>query len=221
MRKVREALDDRASSPAYIETLQGRGYRFIAPVSVPPSMASPPHPTPVTPAVPGRLLSGPPRVAAWGRRGLPWAAMLVLSLLAGGRTGAPVAADERLAAADTLAAYACRLKSEGRVSDALEVIRRASALAPDSARITAEVGFYLHAAGHYDEEFPMLRRALALDDRSVDAWLHLGLAQARRENFDDAVQSLERARRLQADHPAVARWLAWARQQQHKTRATA
>jgi DNA-binding winged helix-turn-helix (wHTH) protein len=221
MRKVREALDDRASTPVYIETLQGRGYRFIAAVRPVPSpgLASV---SPVTSPVPGIVT---PRAAgrpvAWGGARLAWAAVVVFSLLSGGRTAAPVAADERLAAAETLAGYACVLKSQEKYAEALEVIRRAHALAPDSARITAEVGFYLHAAGYYDDEFPMLRRALALDDRSADAWLHLGLAQARREHFDDAVRSLERAHRLEADNPTVERWLGWARQQQRKKRATA
>ena len=217
MRKVRAALDDRAGTPAYIETLQGRGYRFIAPVRAGSLVPQPVTPlVPVDPAAgesswPGLVPAPVPR-----RRlpaGLGWAVLLALSLLGGGRTAAPVAADERLAAAEALAGYACALKSQGRFPDALDVIRRAHALAPESAKITAAVGFYLHAAGYFDEEFPMLRQAIALDARSPDAWLHLGLAQARRENFVEAVRSLERAKQLAASDPSVDRWLTWARQQ--------
>ena len=39
--KLREALDDSASVPRYIETIAGKGYRFIAPVSAPPIQAIP------------------------------------------------------------------------------------------------------------------------------------------------------------------------------------
>jgi len=39
VRKLREALDDSAESPQYIETLKRRGYRFIVPASVPPPLA--------------------------------------------------------------------------------------------------------------------------------------------------------------------------------------
>ena len=35
--KIREALDDSASQPRYLETIPGKGYRFIAPVTPPPT----------------------------------------------------------------------------------------------------------------------------------------------------------------------------------------
>jgi len=52
--KVREALGDSASSPRFVETLARRGYRFIAPVQVPP------------PAPPGNdvALAGAPAASA-------------------------------------------------------------------------------------------------------------------------------------------------------------
>ncbi len=48
-KKIREALDDDAATPRYLETLPRRGYRFIAPVQtrssepVPPSYGSIPR----------------------------------------------------------------------------------------------------------------------------------------------------------------------------------
>lgn len=42
--KIREALDDSAAQPRYIETVAGKGYRFIAPVSVQTSTPSAPSP---------------------------------------------------------------------------------------------------------------------------------------------------------------------------------
>ena len=200
MRKVREALGDGAASPVYIETLKGRGYRFIAPVTVV--------------AAPGRRFT-PPAVATTPVR---WAAALVLVALAsGGPALPPITAPDRLEAALALSSYACLLKSRGEVGKALEVIERAHALAPGSARITAEVGFYMHAAGRFDAEFPMLRRAIAQDARSADAWLHLGLGYARRSEFLPAVQALERAHALASADPRVSHWLAWARERQSGT----
>jgi tetratricopeptide (TPR) repeat protein len=131
----------------------------------------------------------------------------------GEHTSTPGTAGERLDAALPLSSYACRLKFEGRFDEALTVIRQAHALAPGSARITAEVGFFLHAARQYDAELPMLRLAVAQDARSVDAWLHLGLGYARRSRFSEAIGALERARALAPDDARVGRWLEWARSQ--------
>jgi DNA-binding winged helix-turn-helix (wHTH) protein len=194
MRKAREALGDRADAPRYIETLPGRGYRFIAPVTF-----GRPRPA-----------SAPPLA----RRRFAWVAgLLVAALALGDRASSPAIADERLEAALSLSTYACRLKTDGRVEEALAVIRQAHALAPESARITAEVGFLLHAARQYDAEMPMLRRAVAQDARSVDAWLHLGLGHARRADFAEALEALQRAEALAPENASVARWLAWARAQ--------
>ncbi len=196
MRKVREALGDTASSPLYIETLKGRGYRFIAPVTYGAADASG---------------AAGPRLA---HAGLKWAAATVLlGLTAGGPAFTPAVATGRLEAALALSSYACLLKSQGKFDEAVEVIQRAHALAPESARLTAEVGFYMHAAGRFEAEFPMLRRAIEQDARSPDAWLHLGLGYARRGEFGAAIQALERARALSAGDPDVDRWLTWAREQ--------
>lgn len=197
MRKVREALGDHADTPVYIETLPGRGYRFIAPVAF-GCQASP------STSAASRMFAAPRRLA--------WiAALLLMGIATSGRNPRPAIADDRLDAALSLSSYACRLKSEGRFAEALTVMRQAHALAPQSARLTAEVGLFLHAAGQYDAEMPMLRRAVTLDARSVDAWLHLGLGHARRSDFAEAISALERARILAPGDRRVVHWLAWAR----------
>jgi Flp pilus assembly protein TadD len=137
---------------------------------------------------------------------------MVLAIVMAAQGQFPAGADARLSAAESLSAYACLLKSRGETGEALRVIRQAQMLAPTSGKITAEVGFYLHAAGFYDAEFPTLRRAAELDPVSPDVWLHMGLAYARREDFHKAVESLERARLLAGQNDAVDRWLTWARQ---------
>jgi DNA-binding winged helix-turn-helix (wHTH) protein len=113
MRKVREALDDRADAPSYIETLPGRGYRFIAPATIVDRAALAPRPA-----------------ARWLTR---VAAALIVGSLSGG-IGPNTLAAERLAAAEELSAYACLLKSQGRFEEGLAAIRTAHAIAPESAR---------------------------------------------------------------------------------------
>jgi DNA-binding winged helix-turn-helix (wHTH) protein/tetratricopeptide (TPR) repeat protein len=50
IRKVREALNDDAEAPRYVETLPRRGYRFVAPVTVLDTVRSPEPPQPTAPA---------------------------------------------------------------------------------------------------------------------------------------------------------------------------
>ena len=201
MRKLREALGDTARSPVYIETLQRRGYRFIAPVSQLALKAD------VELNRPSRTPS--PVVHSTAR----WAAVVLIAILIGGEGRFPAGTDDRLLAAESLSAYACVLKSRGERAEALKVIRQAHALVPESARITALLGFYLHAAGQYDEEFPMLYRAVEMDPSSRDVWFHMGLAYARRNDFARAVESLERAKQLGGADRTVDDWLTWARDQ--------
>jgi TolB-like protein/DNA-binding winged helix-turn-helix (wHTH) protein len=62
MSKLREALDDDPQSPRYIETVRGRGYRFVAKVEL-VTEAAEPSPTaaePIVPAVPTPVEPQPP-----------------------------------------------------------------------------------------------------------------------------------------------------------------
>jgi TolB-like protein len=64
--KVRQALRDTADRPEFIETVAGRGYRFIAPIDVvtPPQDAEPPAAPPATPSPPAALEPGRPAAGA-------------------------------------------------------------------------------------------------------------------------------------------------------------
>jgi DNA-binding winged helix-turn-helix (wHTH) protein len=66
--KIRDALNDSASRPVYIETVAGKGYRFIAPVSAPLPPSAPAPPPPAAAPAPSVLstvdeLPAPPRGA--------------------------------------------------------------------------------------------------------------------------------------------------------------
>lgn len=192
MHKVRDALGDRAGTPLFIETLTGRGYRFIAPVEI------------VT------VTDAPRSPSSW----VAQAAAVLIVGLSEGTVGPNSLPAERLAAAQALSEYACALKSAGRFEEGLAAIRKAHAVAPESARITAEVGLHLHATRRYDDEMVMLLRAVNQDGRSADAWMHLGLGYARRSRFDDAVSALERAMAIASVNDEIRYWLDWARDQQ-------
>jgi TolB-like protein/DNA-binding winged helix-turn-helix (wHTH) protein/Tfp pilus assembly protein PilF len=61
MSKLREALDDDSQSPRYIETVRGRGYRFVAKVEmVAEAVEAPSAPAPIPPAAPAPIETQPP-----------------------------------------------------------------------------------------------------------------------------------------------------------------
>lgn len=77
VRKLREALDDSADNPRFVETVPRRGYRFIASVSLPSVEHAPvpaqPSPLPAAPAVardPESVMSVPAEAMAPPGRGL-------------------------------------------------------------------------------------------------------------------------------------------------------
>jgi DNA-binding winged helix-turn-helix (wHTH) protein/Tol biopolymer transport system component len=87
-KKIREALDDDATTPRYVETLPRRGYRFIAQVQTRnvPAVETPAASEPAPQAVPAIAPPAPAVLAAPGRRGFyARAAALVVVLWLTGR----------------------------------------------------------------------------------------------------------------------------------------
>jgi len=79
VRKLREALDDQADNPRFVETLPRRGYRFVAPLSVPAVIEPPPALVELpTAAIP--LASAPQLSAAPVKRLLTRWKMAVIAL---------------------------------------------------------------------------------------------------------------------------------------------
>ena len=87
-RKLRQALDDNAETPLYVETVPRRGYRFIAPVQLSPAPESKrPITEPTTAAVPASAESAPaaaPLAAAPRKGRVVWASAMSAALLLGG-----------------------------------------------------------------------------------------------------------------------------------------
>ncbi len=108
IRKIRQALRDPADAPAFIETVPGKGYRFIAPVEVllpeavtPPATSSasaptsgaaatPTAPVPVGPGAPAPAVPvtpAGPAAAGWARRIALVAALLLGAAALAGLVG--------------------------------------------------------------------------------------------------------------------------------------
>jgi TolB-like protein/DNA-binding winged helix-turn-helix (wHTH) protein/Flp pilus assembly protein TadD len=68
--KIRQVLRDAPEAPAFVETVPGKGYRFIAPVGV-LSPAAPPAEAPVPPATPAAPHVGPSPAPARERSKVP------------------------------------------------------------------------------------------------------------------------------------------------------
>lgn len=203
MAKVRQGLGDSAEHSRFVETLPGRGYRLIVPVTVLADVEDE-----------SARVSPPARWPVWLQRAAYLAAVLTLVTL--GPSRVLVTAADRLAAAEALSDYACQLKSAGRFEEGLAVIRRARTLAPEAARFTAELGLHLHANRQYEEEMRMLRLAVAQDPQSVEVWFHLGLGLARRDQMPEAVVALERAAAIDPEDAGAQWWLTWARDQRRR-----
>ena len=86
VRRLRRALGDSAEVPRFVETLPGRGYRFLAPVERPaPPAIDPPTTTRSSDALTDRI--APRRWWRWA--GAAGATVLVLAAVAAWRAGAP------------------------------------------------------------------------------------------------------------------------------------
>lgn len=86
--KIRQALRDSAEAPAFVETVPGKGYRFVAEVDVVPSAAASGDPLPAVAPVQAPVWMPPPAVAGtrWAAFGTPRAriafGVLVVALAA-------------------------------------------------------------------------------------------------------------------------------------------
>jgi DNA-binding winged helix-turn-helix (wHTH) protein/Flp pilus assembly protein TadD len=198
VRKLREALDDSAENPRFVETLPRRGYRFIAPLA-----------TAVVAEAPVQLPSRPPRrlrLPSWRVAGVAFVlfAAAVLAAYAGGfklplrQQIAPEIADAagrrpvRSAAAHAPLAYEAYLKgltARGELRPdafhrAVGYFEQAIAIEPAFADAYAELAFtqlqFLFAGPFSPHEIApkaeaAARKALALDDTLFQA--HRTLAQ--------------------------------------------
>jgi DNA-binding winged helix-turn-helix (wHTH) protein/tetratricopeptide (TPR) repeat protein len=212
LRQIRAALGDRAEEARYVETLRGRGYRFVG------------LPAATAPARPQKIL----RRRQWGPLALAGlAAILVVAVVAPTRTPVIDAhvlltrADaylDRSEVDDVVTALEMyrRLQSDTAVRaralagmaaaeaflshhygdrqlgwDALQHAQNAAALAPGEPRVRFAMARGLHAAGHFDAAEAAYRTAVA-SSGSPDATDHFALLLYQRGRLDEAVDLLNR-----------------------------
>lgn len=145
--KVRQSLGDSAVTPKYIETVAGRGYRFLVPVEVivAPESAAPDPAHPVVDKTAGRR--GPNRYATL--------ATVVAALLIGGIIGwftnrqhDPSTGDQRR--------FQFRVTMPRGASDELAFSHQGFALAPDGAHLAFISGSQLYLHDLSSEETSLL-----------------------------------------------------------------
>ncbi len=168
VKELRRALGDEAKSPRFIETLYGRGYRFVAPVSKVPI-----HADPIAEALQAPRTAEP--APAPSRRGLIGSAIAAAGVAAIGliavprllRPAPPAEVANLVAGADQL----LHQNTRAGHNQAIGLLRRVTALAPDYADGWGRLGVAYAIPSHFRErpEALMLRsRARAAGDRALE-----------------------------------------------------
>ena len=146
IRKIRQVLRDDAEEPRFVETITGRGYRFIAAVRFPEGPSAAPVVAPAEPAA----VEPPPTISATGAAAPPRRLFIVLAPLLVGVIGAswllwfrepspPPASRERITLAVLPFANLTGDPAQDYFSDGLteEMISRLGNLDPDRLRVIA------------------------------------------------------------------------------------
>lgn len=204
VRKLREALDDSAESPRFIETLPRRGYRFIASLTVPPGPPSPPPALPSEKTRTGLSLT-------WGT------ALLLLAVMAAGSVRYERAASARASSAsravhpEAQQLYLKGLTAKGAMRHeafrrAIAYFEQAIAIQPNFAEAYAELAltqlqFLFTGPLSPRQAVPAAeawaRKAIELDDTLPQAHQALGQARALYHwKWDEADRILEAAASL-------------------------
>ena len=204
---IRHALDDAAGTPAYIQTLARRGYRFVAPVAEEP--APPDRSQPGTVAVSSAVAGLEPFVA-WERgratleslsvAALPAAAEAFSRAVAGAPHYAPAHAG--LANAHIFRYEATRVDNVPDVAAltaATAAATRAIELDPTLGEGWAALGHALGGAGRVEESRAALRQAVALEPRN---WRHHYRVAACTWG-EERLRAVERAEALLPGFPAT------------------
>ncbi|MDP7097765.1 MAG: tetratricopeptide repeat protein [Rhodospirillales bacterium] len=95
--------------------------------------------------------------------------------------------------ADGIHLHGLILFQKERPEEALEWIRRAVALVPETVRYQANLGRISKAAGHLDEAAGAYRRVLALDPDNAEALSDLGAVLVTQDHFGEAADCCRRA----------------------------
>lgn len=109
---------------------------------------------------------------------------------------------------DARVAYARALVKLRKLDDAAFQLLQASKLAPDDARVLAELGIVFYDKRLYDKAAAWLEKATAASPSDARAWYALGLAHEARRDVAASVASLREAIRFEPGHLDARRTLA-------------
>jgi eukaryotic-like serine/threonine-protein kinase len=106
--------------------------------------------------------------------------------------------------------YAEYLSAVGRSEESITMLERAASLDPLSLIIHAVAGIVYSSAREPDPGIEHCRKAIAMDSTFVPAHLYLGFGYASAERFPECIATLEHARTLWPDSPAILAGLGYA-----------
>lgn len=110
---------------------------------------------------------------------------------------------ERSGDVDALHLLGVARRSQGRLSEAAELIRRALRLAPDLADAWYNLGNIESDRARLDEAAVAFARAAALRPKEAAFWFALGSVQGRRGDTEAAIDAYRRALEANPDHVAA------------------
>lgn len=222
VRRLREALDDSADEPRWIETLPKVGYRFIGtivspaePIDRPRAAASEaasasgslPHPPVAALPPPAQQRAAPPPTSLRARRVALTAAVLatvtiaiVATVVARSRASRVAAGDAALpspaagdGAVNELLARGRYLRNHKRFAEAKKFVEEALKLDPGNPEAVAGLALGLLGEGRYEQARATARRALELDPGAWEAHRALGVMARLAGDFAGAERYFRRA----------------------------
>jgi tetratricopeptide (TPR) repeat protein len=98
----------------------------------------------------------------------------------------------------------------GRLTEAVDEMKRAQELDPLSLIINTDLGHILYFARRYDEAIAQYRKVLELDPNFAIARWRLGETYIQKGFYDEAIAELNRARELNNEDRRLVGWLAYA-----------
>jgi len=193
--RLREFLGDSASDPKYIETVPGRGYRFIAPVIHLPGHSTDPV---------AAWLAKIKRPFSWIRKVLVvhsgWVIALAVTAL--------ILLIALVTVLPSIARYynnrGVRLQQSGDLQGAIESYKRALLFRPNYAEAHYNLADVFEELPAYDKALEEYQKAIEADPKFYEAYNNLArLYIKRRKEPEAALELLERALNLNPQEPSV------------------